>query len=98
MSEATFMGVPRSKIDWCPRIDYDKCDDECMECVNFFFFVVFEVRENEMPKLIVKNPENCVVFCRACANTCGLDALDFPEKSETTAHIKQVRKAGANNE
>ncbi|MCL2497130.1 MAG: ferredoxin family protein [Symbiobacteriaceae bacterium] len=97
MSEATFMGIPRSKIDWSPRIDYDKCDDECMECVNFCPHDVFAVRENEKPKLIVKNLENCVVFCRACANTCGLDALVFPEKTATTAHIKQIRKAGVSN-
>ena len=31
MSESTFMGVPREKIDWSPRIDYDKCN-YCMEC------------------------------------------------------------------
>ena len=98
MSEATFMGVPRSKIDWCPRIDYSKCDDECMECVKFCPHDVFEVRENEKPKLIVKNPENCVVFCRACANTCGLDALDFPSKNETTAYIKKTRREAAANE
>ena len=92
MSETTFMGVPRAKIDWCPRIDYNRCDDECMECVKFCPHDVFEVRKNEKPKLIVKNPENCVVFCRACAMTCGLDALDFPNKNETTAHIKKTRK------
>ena len=91
MSEATFMGVPRGKIDWCPRIDYGKCND-CMECVEFCPHDVFEIREDEKPKLIVKNPNNCVVFCRACAKTCGPDAIDFPQKSETTAHIKQVRK------
>jgi NAD-dependent dihydropyrimidine dehydrogenase PreA subunit len=98
MSETTFMGVHRSKIDWCPRIDYDKCDDECMECVKFCPHGVFEVRVNEKPKLIVKNPDNCVVFCRACANACGLDALDFPNKAETAARIKLTRKAGAANE
>ena len=97
MSETTFMGVPRSKIDWSPRIDYEKCND-CMECAEFCPHDVFEVRENETPKLIVKNPENCVVFCRACANACGPDALSFPEKSETTAHIKKIRKEAAEGE
>ena len=97
MSETTFMSVPRSKIDWCPRIDYDRCDDKCMECVKFCPHNVFEVRENEKPKLIVKNPENCVVFCRACAQTCGPDAIDFPDKAETTAHIKKIRREAAAN-
>lgn len=91
MSDLTFMGVPRSQIDWKPEIDYSKCND-CMECVEFCPHNVFEVRNAETPKLIVKNPENCVVFCRACAKTCGPDALIFPNKSETTKHIKQVRK------
>jgi hypothetical protein len=26
MSETTFMGVERDKIDWKPTIDYTKCD------------------------------------------------------------------------
>lgn len=91
MSESTFMGVPREKIDWSPRIDYDKCN-YCMECVEFCPHKVFEVNENAEKKLIVKNPDNCVVFCRACSKTCGPDAIDFPNKNETTAHIKAIRK------
>ena len=91
MSETTFMGVPRAKIDWCPRIDYVKCN-YCMDCVKFCPHQVYEVREAEERKLIVKNPENCVVFCRACAKTCGLDALAFPEKAETILMIKTTRK------
>lgn len=97
MSETTFMGVPRDKIDWCPRLDYDKCND-CMDCVEFCPHNVFEVREDETPKLIVKNPHNCVVFCRACAKTCGPDAIEFPNKKETTAYIKQIRKGETENE
>jgi NAD-dependent dihydropyrimidine dehydrogenase PreA subunit len=94
MSEITFMGVPRSKIDWCPRLDYSKCNN-CMDCAEFCPHDVFEIREN---KLIVKNPNNCVVFCRACALSCELDAITFPEKNITTASIKQIRKkANAND-
>ena len=91
MSETTFMGVPRSKIDWSPRIDYGKCN-YCMECVKFCPHQVFEVRETEEKKLIVKNPGNCVVFCRACAKTCGPDAISFPDKADTTTKIKTIRK------
>lgn len=97
MSESTFMGVERDKIDWSPRIDYSKCND-CMECVEFCPHDVFEVREEEEQKLIVKNPNNCVVFCRACSKACGLDAIDFPNKNETTAHIKAIRKGEDGNE
>ena len=91
MSEITFMGVPRDKIDWSPRLDYGKCN-YCMDCVKFCPHQVFEVRETEERKLIVRHPENCVVFCRACAKTCGLDAISFPDKIETTTKIKTIRK------
>lgn len=96
MSENTFMSVPRDKIDWAPTIDYTKCD-YCMECDKFCPHQVFEVRENEEKKLIVKNPNNCVVFCRACSKTCGPDALSFPNKTETTKRIKEIRKELAGN-
>ena len=45
MSENTFMGVPREKIDWCPTIDYSKCN-YCMECVKFCPHHVFETVED----------------------------------------------------
>jgi ferredoxin len=32
------------------------------------------------------------VFCRACAKTCGVDALSFPDKIQTTQRIKEIRK------
>jgi NAD-dependent dihydropyrimidine dehydrogenase PreA subunit len=97
MSESTFMGVPREKIDWSPRIDYDKCN-YCMECVKFCPHNVYEVRENNDKKLIVKNPNNCVVFCRACGKTCGVDALTFPNKGKTIKRIKGIRKEMEGNE
>lgn len=91
MSEDTFMGVPRERIDWSPRIDYSKCN-YCMECVKFCPHKVYEVRESEDIRLVVKTPNNCVVFCRACGKTCGPDAITFPDKSETTKRIKEIRK------
>lgn len=97
MSEDTFMGVPRNTIDWSPILDYGKCN-YCMECVKFCPHQVYEVRETEEKKLIVKNPDNCVVFCRACGKTCGVDAITFPDKGETTKKIKATRKGMAGNE
>lgn len=96
MSETTFMGVPRDRVDWCPRIDNSTCND-CMECFNFCPHDVFTIDETATPKLQVKNPHNCVVFCRACSKTCGPDSISFPNKNETTAYIKDLRKklAGA---
>jgi len=90
MPEDTFMGVKRAKIDWCPTIDYSKCNF-CMECDEFCPHKVFE-RHDEDPKLVVANPQNCVVFCRACSKTCGPDAISFPGKPETIAAIKKIRE------
>jgi NAD-dependent dihydropyrimidine dehydrogenase PreA subunit len=87
----TFMGVRRDTIDWCPRINPEKCND-CMECAKFCPHQVFGINENTKPKLIVKNPNNCVVFCRACSKACGTDAISFPSKSETIKKIKKTRK------
>jgi NAD-dependent dihydropyrimidine dehydrogenase PreA subunit len=94
VSDETFMGVPREKIPWFPTIDYSKCDF-CMECDKFCPHQVFERREGEV-KLVVANPTNCVVFCRACAKTCGPDALSFPNKQEIIELIKRVREEGSN--
>lgn len=91
MSETTFMGVERNLIDWKPTIDYSKCN-YCMDCVEFCPHKVFEVRDHDEIRLIVKNPHNCVVFCRACSKTCGPDALSFPDKNFTTQRIKEIRK------
>ena len=97
MSEDTFMGVPRNTIDWSPRIDYDLCNN-CMDCVKFCPHQVYEVRENEEKQVIVKNADNCVVFCRACGKACGLDAITFPNKGEVTKKIKETRKEMEHNE
>lgn len=90
MSDDTFMGVPREKIPWLPTIDYGKCDF-CMECDKFCPHQVYARQEGEM-KLMVANPTNCVVFCRACAKTCGPEALSFPNKPEIIALIKRLRE------
>jgi NAD-dependent dihydropyrimidine dehydrogenase PreA subunit len=93
MAENTFMGAPRDRIPWAPVIDYAKCDF-CMECDKFCPHGVFARQGGEV-KLVVANPTNCVVFCRACAKTCGPDALSFPNKVEVTKLIKQLREETA---
>ena len=92
MSETTFMGVPRERIPWAPTIDYAKCNF-CMECDQFCPHGVFERREGAV-KLVVAHPNHCVVFCRACAKTCGPDALSFPNKSDILKLIKELREQG----
>ena len=93
MADDTFMGIKRDLIDWHPTIDYSKCDF-CMECDEFCPHKVFEHRDSDT-KLVVANPNNCVVFCRACAKTCGPDAISFPSKPETIAEIKKIREEGS---
>ena len=88
------MGVPRTKVPWFPTILHDKCT-YCMECDKFCPHNVFEKRENEEKKLVVKNHYNCVVFCRACLKACPEDALEFPDKREITAMIKDLRAGGS---
>jgi NAD-dependent dihydropyrimidine dehydrogenase PreA subunit len=90
MSDTTFMGISREQIPWFPVIDYSKCDF-CMECAKFCPHQVFGKRESH-PDLVVANPNNCVVFCRACAKTCGPDALSFPNKPDIIALIKRIRE------
>ena len=93
LAEETYMGVPRSKIPWCPIIDYGKCD-LCKgdpQCLKFCPHDVFAV-EGDPLKLVVKNPNNCVVFCRSCRKVCPPDALGFSQKSEVLALIQKIRE------
>lgn len=92
MSEETYMGVPRKEIPWSPIIDYEKCNlcDGAPQCLKFCPHNVFGV-EDKPPKLAVKNPDNCVVFCRSCRKVCASDALNFPSKPAVLKIIKEKR-------
>jgi NAD-dependent dihydropyrimidine dehydrogenase PreA subunit len=86
------MGIPRKEIPWSPRIDYTKCD-VCggdPQCLKFCPHDVYGI-DNQSKKLIVKNPDNCVVFCRSCRRVCAQDALSFPEKAKILKTIKEKR-------
>jgi len=92
MSEEAYMGVPRSKISWHPHINHEKCDlcDGDPQCLKFCPHKVYAVT-GQPKKLVVENPNNCVVFCRVCKKVCAPDALNFPEKKEVLASIKKLR-------
>jgi NAD-dependent dihydropyrimidine dehydrogenase PreA subunit/uncharacterized metal-binding protein len=99
MVDETYMGVPRSKIPWHPHIDYEKCD-LCQgdpQCLKFCPHGVFSVEGNP-PKLLVKGPNNCVVFCRSCRKVCPPDALSFPEKGKVLAVIQELREKKLDSE
>lgn len=92
MSEETYMGIPRREIPWLPIIDYEKCDlcDGDPQCLKFCPHGVFEV-DGKQKKLVVENPDNCVVFCRSCRKVCAPDALNFPSKPKVLKIIKKKR-------
>lgn len=93
MTEETYMGVPRSKINWCPIIDYNKCNlcEGDPQCLKFCPHDVYAIDE-KTKKLVIKKPENCVVFCRSCRKVCAPEALEFPSKPETLKKIKEIRE------
>ena len=90
-----YHGTHRCEIPWNPTIDYDKCID-CETCVDYCKLGVFEVVENQREKRpIVKNPNNCVVFCTGCQEQCPVGAINFPSKKETRKIIKKLEKTEA---
>jgi NAD-dependent dihydropyrimidine dehydrogenase PreA subunit len=95
MSEETYHGVPRSKIPWGPTIDYEKCIS-CGKCADYCKLGVFEFEEKEGKKVsVVKNPNNCVVFCTGCQEQCPADAITHPSKEETRKIIRKLQKGEA---
>ena len=92
MSEETYKGVPRKKIPWYPTIDYDKCIS-CGKCVEYCHLGVYEFEENQGKKRpIVKNPNNCVVFCTGCEEQCPASAITHPSKEKTQKIIRKLQK------
>lgn len=60
--------------NWYPIVNYEKCAG-CLECVKFCPHDVYEEREG---KPFVKNPENCIEFCRGCERgACENGAISY---------------------
>jgi NAD-dependent dihydropyrimidine dehydrogenase PreA subunit len=92
MTEETYHGIPRSKIPWGPTIDYEKCIS-CGKCVDYCKLGVYEFQEKEHERRsVVKNPNNCVVFCTGCEEQCPAGAITHPPKKETREIITNLRK------
>jgi NAD-dependent dihydropyrimidine dehydrogenase PreA subunit len=92
MSSETWHGIPRSKIPWHPKIDYEKCIS-CGKCVEYCTLGAFEFEEKDGKKRpVVKNPNNCVVLCTGCDEICPAGAIKHQSKKETRDAIKNLRK------
>lgn len=72
-----YNGILRDKIDWCPKIDYEKCTG-CKECFKFCSHGVYSW-DKKKDRPVVSNPYNCVVGCSNCSiNVCKQKALSHP--------------------
>lgn len=92
MIEETYEGIPRKKIPWYPIIDYEKCIT-CGKCVEFCHNRAFDFEEKDGKKrTVVKNPYNCVVFCRGCEEICPVGAISHPSEEETQKIIQELKK------
>lgn len=88
MTGRSYMGIPREKIPWFPRIDTDKCVG-CGECLDTCPNNVFVMNE-QTGKVEVANPDNCVVLCDKCAGFCAQEAISFPDKEDTKRLVGQL--------
>lgn len=88
MAGRSYMGIPRDKIPWCPRVDTDKCIG-CGECLETCPNNVFAMNE-QTGKVEVVNPDNCVVLCDKCARFCPQEAISFPDKEATKRLLSKL--------
>ena len=79
--------VPRERIPWFPRIDFQACigDQECVKFCKNGVFLWDELKNR--PEVIC--PLNCVVGCDACSQICPAEAISFPSKDE----LRQTMRA-----
>jgi NAD-dependent dihydropyrimidine dehydrogenase PreA subunit len=87
MSGRAYMGIPREKIPWFPKIDDSLCTN-CGACFDFCSNGVFARGDTAVT---VANPYNCVVGCSACRSECPSGALAFPEQSELVRMLGELR-------
>jgi len=82
-------GVPRKKISWNPKVDYEKCVG-CGMCATGCGRGVYDW-DFTLDKPVVAKPENCLVGCVTCSNTCLRDAISFPGKDAVRTIIRENR-------
>jgi len=88
MAVRPYMGIPREKIPWSPSIDEEKCIG-CGECLEVCPNSVYALNE-AAGKILIVNPNNCVVLCDKCVAFCQQGAISFPDKQETKKLVGQL--------
>ncbi len=73
-------GIARDKIKWNPTVDASKCIG-CGMCITGCGRNVYGW-DQDKNKSIVARPNNCLVGCVTCSNTCLAGAISFPDKAE----------------
>jgi ferredoxin len=91
MAEESYDGVPRERIPWDPKIDYEECV-ACGKCVDFCHVSAFKFEEKNCQKRTVVNPGRCIVFCRGCEDVCPFGAITYPSEGETQKIIDELKK------
>ncbi len=81
--------LPRDRLDWSPRIDYDAClgDRVCYDFCHNDVFTWDEV--NDRP--LVAKPNNCVLGCDTCGQLCPSQAISFPSKDDLRAAMRRLK-------
>ncbi len=90
MPEKEYEGLPRNKISWDPKIDYDKCTT-CGKCVDFCHMSAFKFEEKDDKKKTVVTPNTCVVFCKGCEDICPIGAISHPSEEKTQEIIDKLK-------
>ncbi|MCW4025248.1 MAG: 4Fe-4S dicluster domain-containing protein [Candidatus Bathyarchaeota archaeon] len=96
MSQDQYEGIPRNKIAWDPKIDYQTCI-ACGKCVEFCHTHAFTTEEVQGKKRTVVIPNRCVVFCRGCEDICPVRAISHPDEEATKKTINQLRQKPSTN-
>ena len=82
-----YHGIKRNRIPWYPSIDNKKCIN-CRICVEYCKLGVYIIEKDEHP--LVKNPNNCIVFCTGCKGKNPVEALSFPSKQKIRELINKL--------
>ncbi|TCD48296.1 4Fe-4S ferredoxin [Chlorobium sp. N1] len=86
--------VPREEIPWYPTIKPELCNG-CGDCKVLCKPGVFEAGEPDptgihRPKLVVRNPYNCLVLCTRCVPICTSGAITLPDKADFEKYVEYL--------